>query len=437
MQPFAFGMEPFNGSVASQLVAMGDLLFNTGYVTFLKNPLHAIHIDQETKRTNKCIEGLSMMASESCTRKVLITQEYQNVEATLPITQHLESTVILSQHQQAYLFEYHDNIHISKGNLKCATLHSGPAYYQVCTGNAEGGDIHATLIPCPVELMVEKSCSQNTTWMDVPLFTTSLKVAFVNASVAYDRKSAQILSYEIETDPKYVTINASELLTALTSILNSTTGPTTLTADNPILGTPSQFFGRLVAGHMYRITKMMDTNPLASVKGVNAIQSLLALTLFYCQNGALGQTLIAFYPNATAKGGSQTGAFQKVGRKSVVALAETHYKIEVGRATLIAYTILGGLTLIICISALTFGSIFELVKFDAEPTLFPALDFFTQCKVEDRNGKVVPSDRRVELAWIKDGKEMFKEIEALRVTRRQRKARAVDLELPGVETGSQ
>jgi hypothetical protein len=48
------------------------------------------------------------------------------------------------------------------------------------------------------------------------------------------------------------------------------------------------------------------------------------------------------------------------------------------------------------------------------------LDFYTQCKVQDDNGKVIPVHNRVEMAWIHDGKKLFKELTALKVTRRKR-----------------
>ncbi|KAF2786287.1 hypothetical protein K505DRAFT_380369 [Melanomma pulvis-pyrius CBS 109.77] len=435
LQPFAFGMEPFNGSVALQLGTMKDLFFNIGYVSFLANPLHAIDITPHSARGPGCPKGVSITTSESCTRSVLITQEYQNVEATLPLNQYLESQVVLSKHQQIYSFEYHDNIELSKDTLSCEMFHSGPAYYRLCIRNGENEWIQAAIIPCPVSLMIAGNCTQDNSWHSSPGFTTAMKASFVTASVSYDRGNGQVLSHEIESDTRPVSFKASELLAAMAIILNATATPTNLTISNPILGSPSNFFGRMVAGQMYRIGKLMNSNPLARLKGVNAIQSLLGITIFYCQNGVLGQTILAYAPNAISTQNYQVGAFEKQQNSSLVALAETRYRIEVGRATLIAYTVLGGVTLLICFLTLAVGSILELVKLDAEPTLFPSLDFFTQCKVEDQNGKVVPPHKRVELAWIRDGQEMFKEIERLKVTRRKRMIREPERELPGVEAG--
>jgi hypothetical protein len=165
----------------------------------------------------------------------------------------------------------------------------------------------------------------------------------------------------------------------------------------------------------------MENSPEAIVKGTNALQSIIAMTLFYCQSGILGQTVLAQFNNGTPIGGYYTqGAFSKRGHNAYFALADTKYRIEVGRSTLIAYVLLGGITLLICIVVLIIGSLIELAKLDAEPTLWPSLDFYTQCKVQDLNGKVVPVHSRVEMAWIHEGKRLLKEITGLKVTRRKR-----------------
>ncbi|KAF2661767.1 hypothetical protein K491DRAFT_385636 [Lophiostoma macrostomum CBS 122681] len=115
--PFAFGMTTFNSSVASQLGVMEDLLFNLGYVTFLVNPLHAIDLTTNASTSDRCVKGVGLTVNDTCSRHVLLTQEYQNVEAQLPLTQHVEIDVVLSRHQQIYSLEYVDNIEISDYEL--------------------------------------------------------------------------------------------------------------------------------------------------------------------------------------------------------------------------------------------------------------------------------------------------------------------------------
>lgn len=431
-------MESFNGSVASQLGVMEDLLFNFNYVTFLWNPMHAVDITPQSAQKESCVKGVSTAANVTCPRQVLIAQEYQNVEANMPTMQHLDSQVVLSQHQQVYSLEYEDNIEISKYDLKCESFQSGPAQYRFCIRNADDNSIQAAMIPCPAELVTQEQCTQNTSWHSSPGFSTSLKPSFLNATVAYDRQDGHIIYHETETKAAPISINSTELFEAMKIILNATAPTGDDGEANPILGNSSHFFGRLIAAHMYRIGKLMQNSPSsARGKGSNALQAVLGITLFYCQNGVLGQTVLPFATNSSAKtSSSQAGAFEQQQKTALVALADTQYRIQVGRATLIAYIVLSGVTLLACLVALLVGSILELVKLDAEPTLWPALDFYTQCRVEEANGKVVPAHKRVELAWIYHGQELFNEIKNLRVKRRKRKMRgAEDIELPTVGEG--
>ncbi|KAF2478336.1 uncharacterized protein BDR25DRAFT_348589 [Lindgomyces ingoldianus] len=428
MQEYAFGMQPFNASVASQLGVMEDLLFNINYVTFLSNPLHSI---DQSPHSDDCSRGIAVFSNHSCTRRVLMTQEYQMVDANLHLTKDQDSEVVLSKNQQIYELEYHDNIQVSDENLECNKIHSGPAYYNICTRNADDGWVQAALIACPADLVVIGKCVQDRSWESDAGYTTSLRPSFLNATVSYDRRIGSILDHKAESEPIPTYIDASDLLRAMTVILN-TTIPSQVAADwNPILGPPSHFFGRLIAGHMYRISKVMENTPSARVKGVNALQSIIAMSLFYCQNGILAQTVLPFAPNANttttttttnARPNFHEGAFEGQDKTSLIALAETRYRVQVGRATLFAYVVLSGLALTICIIALVIGSICELIKFDAEPTLWPALDFWTQCRVEDKNGALVQAQKRADLAWTQ-GQDLFKELEGLKVTRRKRKTR--------------
>lgn len=422
LMPVAFGMETFNGSVASQLGVMEDLLFNLGYVAFLSNPLHAIDITPDAEKKKKdCVKGLGKTSDTSCARHVLITQEFQNVDAAIPFHGELDSQVVVAFNQRIYSLEYHDNIDIPRTSARCEELSSGPAAYMICMRNAPDGSIEAAMISCPASLVSQGQCERNTTWKSNRGFTTSLSASFLNATVSYERTDGRVLLHEDQTDTKPTMIDASELLDALTVLLNASYIPPNSSLSNPILGTPTHSFGRLIAGHNYRISKIMETSPEYFVRGTNAIQSILAITLFYCQNGVLGQTVMPFVSNSTSvKSYYSDGAFSKQNDNAYVALANIQYKVKVGRATLIAYTVVGGVTLFVCVTALVIGSLLELVKFDAEPTLWPALDFYTQCRVEDQNGKIVPAHKRVELAWIHDGRQLFKEIEGLRVTRRKR-----------------
>lgn len=82
-----------------------------------------------------------------------------------------------------------------------------------------------------------------------------------------------------------------------------------------------------------------------------------------------------------------------------------------------------------CVSALTVGTITEWIHEEAEPTLYSALDFWTQCKVENEDRTAVKVQERDALAW-KTGQDLFREISAVKVVRRRRKLDGRNVELP-------
>jgi hypothetical protein len=415
-------METFNGSLALQMGVWQDVMFNVAYVSFLSNPLRAIEITSDAeKNKHECLHGVSATINQTCSRNVLITQEYNMVEPSLPVRGGFQDQIALFMDQQIYSLDYRDNIVMSRSDRRCKQFTAGPASYVLCTRNAQDGAVEAAMIPCPAHLVLKKACGQGASWKEARGFTTSLHASFLNATVSYDRTDGRILSHEITSNPKQTTLNASELLDAMSVLLDTSFITPNTSESNPVLGAPNHFFGRLIAGHTYRITKLMESAPERIVKGTNALQSIIAMTLFYCQDGILGQSVLAQFYNGTPTRDYYThGTFSERGQDASFALAETRYRIEVGRATLIAYIALGGITLLICIVVLIIGSLLELAKLDAEPTLWPSLDFYTQCKVQDHNGKAVSVHDRVELAWIKDGKKLFKGLKELKVTRRRR-----------------
>lgn len=449
VKPMAFGVEPFNSSVATQLGVMQDMFFNLGYVSFLSNPLHAIDITPDSARREGCAKGMGLRPDQSCLHRVLITQELQNVNANLPLSHDSDSQVILSAKQQIYSLDFHDNIEVVQEKRKCKDLNAGPASYILCAGDAEDGAVLVTMVPCPASFVVNQKCLNDTSWRLSRGFSTSLRASYVHASVAYQRLDGRILWHEEQSDPQLAKVEALDLLEALGVILTTdnrvaspltpenSNGSAEVVPSNPILGSPTHFFGRLVAGHMYRISRLkLSTDIEAHWRGTNALQNLLAITLFYCQNGILSQTVLPFLFNSSAITDFYgRGVFEQPKKSSLVSFADTRYKLKVGRATLHAYISLSGLTLLICMAVLITGSLLELMSFDAEPTLWPCLDFYTQCRVEDDKGKIMPAHKRVELAWTYDGRQMFREINCLRVRRRKRQTRPLELDAQRAEDG--
>jgi hypothetical protein len=241
------------------------------------------------------------------------------------------------------------------------------------------------------------------------------------------RSSGAIVSHHLSTSATPTKIQAPELLTALATLLNTTAGGPGLSS--LILGKPNGFFGRIVAAHLLRIGKLASLWSPSNTHGINALQSLLAMAIYFCQPGVLAGAVLPSTGNNTAQIQQNLIAVIPLPVNTEMAFVRTRYRLKVGRATLIAYVVLCGLTLLECFCALVVGTIAEWVQKEAEPTLYPALDFWTQCRVEHEDGAVVKVQERDAMAW-KTGQDLFKGISAVKVVRRRRKLNGRDMELP-------
>jgi hypothetical protein len=247
------------------------------------------------------------------------------------------------------------------------------------------------VISCPRSLVNTSRCLQDTSWQTQSNgWSTSLRPSFRNATVAYSRINSTILSTNFKSDAIFAPVTAADVKTAFSSILRTDYTVPNTTLSTTMLGTEMHFFGRIFASHMYRLTVMVEKNPEINIRGVNAIQSLLALTLYYCQAGTLAGAVLPF--SGSRNLASNSAPFVPEMPITTFRYAETRYKLQLSRATLIAYILLGGITIFVCFSILITSTFRDLMHGGIDSTFFPALDFWTNCTVVDEMEWVVPHD---------------------------------------------
>jgi hypothetical protein len=219
-----------------------------------------------------------------------------------------------------------------------------------------------------------------------------------------------------KSDPVPAPISAAGLLQALDVILETSPKNDNATISSSILGPQSNFFGRIVAAQMYRLTSMATAYSGVESKGVNAIQALLANVLYYGQPGSLAGTVLPF--TGSSMPATSSAPFYASMPSTDFKLAVARYQLNVSRPTLLAYAILGGVTLSICISALVFTTFGDILEGGAETTLFPVLDFWTNCVVVDQQDWIVGWDR---MDWIRKSKarKLFEALGPLKIVYRE------------------
>lgn len=249
------------------------------------------------------------------------------------------------------------------------------------------------MIPCPQPIANKSSCLTNTTWHTSTGWSTSLKASFRNATVAYNRINNTIMSSRFISDPRPAQIDAADVRTALKSLLQTEYVASNASLSTPILGSPTHFFGRLIVGHMYRLSNMIESNPEINSRGYNAVQCLLAMSLYYCQLGTLAGTVLPFAATTSSLFSLKDSLFTPDMPRTSIRLAEMKYELHIGRATKLAYICLGSITLLCCIVVLIYSTVRDLVSGGAETTLYPALDVLTNTKiVDDKTGMLAQWD---------------------------------------------
>lgn len=138
------------------------------------------------------------------------------------------------------------------------------------------------------------------------------------------------------------------------------------------------------------VTSLGSQNPAVVTRAADALQCLFAIMLYYCQPSLYARAVMEPARNGTAA----TETFKKFAADMVaiappdteVFLSGLRYQIVVGRATLLAYVLLSGVTLILCLGVLVFGSCSSIAVKMPDTGPFPTWDSIMNCEVEYRSG---------------------------------------------------
>ncbi len=208
--------------------------------------------------------------------------------------------------------------------------------------------------------------------------------------MAYSRLNGTILSSKLKSTPsKPAPVKSSEILQAWDNFLGvgGAKGLNQQAMSLLGLGAGKFLFPGMVGWFLNSITALSaEGNPSAETRAVNALQSLLAIPLYWCQTGTIERLAMSSLPSAQFINAGDALNITGIDRNTRVSLAVLRNEIAMSRGTLVAYVVLTSLTLIICIVALSIGSFMERSKAIPETTSFPAMDFYAHCVLTNADG---------------------------------------------------
>jgi hypothetical protein len=244
------------------------------------------------------------------------------------------------------------------------------------------------IVSCPYSDPISQDCLSDTSWHSLPGWTTSLNATFRRASMAYSRLNGTILTHQFTEElVRAAPINSSEILQAWDNFLGVGSGKDQGALSMLGLGEGSFLFPAMVSWFLNSLSALAHDNPAVDTRGVNALQALLAIPLYWCQTGMLERNSMVLLPSSNLLANSDAlNITDSVRRVANIFLAEQQNGVAVSLSTLIAYVSLSAFALILCFVALSIGMCTARAKSIPKTSLFPALDFCTNCVVTTTDG---------------------------------------------------
>lgn len=410
-----YGIGTFNASLATLLSPMTDLTFSTRFKDFLSDPDRSIDTTPDADRDD-CANN----AQKPCMTSFHVPGGVKNFAAALLAGKNFTSAgsiqPVLALNQRGYSFEFEDDQSMVNYDPNSDCIVSGFVIgaFQLCLKNRASHELLACkldmtsnprrktyflcsfslsdITSCPREIAANAACLRNTSWHFQNGWKTNLATHARFATIAYNGINGTILSHTYtNASQTAVDISATELLHVydvllspvnLTSSFGRMLSLLGLGTNKPVLPlTVWEYFQGLQEGSM----SDSRTNRQAAV----GLQSFLALALYHCQNkdfNELRKLLVsdeAANPNlAQTVGQDIIDMFPSVAPDTDIVPAILRYNLQVDRSVLLAYVVLGGSTLALCLAAQVAGSFTRMRHRMREMSPFPPLDHLCECEIQ-------------------------------------------------------
>lgn len=209
-----------------------------------------------------------------------------------------------------------------------------------------------------------------------------------SAEVAYSRVNDSILTHSFEGSPPRTPadIPAAELLTAFALVFKSSNQASPFANALMLLGVGNNTAATPIYAWWYfhGASRLASEDPAARRRGISGLQSMLGIAIYHCQPKAFGEIRDLGYDNTTSVGKSILASFPTGVQGTPVFPAALRYIIVIDYATLVAYIILGGVTLLACLAALVVVTFVTSIQRAKVSSALPILDFLMNCEVVEK-----------------------------------------------------
>jgi hypothetical protein len=208
-------------------------------------------------------------------------------------------------------------------------------------------------------------CLKDTQWRDQPGFASTLKIGSRVGTVAFSRLNSTIQTYDLAADVGSTNITAAQLLTAFEGFLTGRSSKEKDPSDeilSSFLGDVSvqASMGPLLIAQYFATSSIMYGTNNAVARDAIGLYSLIAKILWWCST-SITKSIPSIEASASPAAVNLTDTFVTgFGDRgqATYSLATSRYELIVSPATIIAYGVLGGFVLLLCIAALLLSTVF-------------------------------------------------------------------------------
>ncbi|KAH8886667.1 hypothetical protein GQ53DRAFT_827974 [Thozetella sp. PMI_491] len=389
-----WGMKPFNASLAAYMGIVSNQLVN-GLV--LENTAYAIDITDPADLTIACGSGPLNPIDTRCRRTYVLPGGIDNAVRQLNSTAPL-SDYLLAENQQCLVLDFVEGepSWIFEDN-ECGTYGFPFSAFTMCLRNETESSLQSRILGCPPDVSTKSGCLSNTTWNRDLGWQVTLNLSFVNASVAYSRRNGSILSYQPTGPPEPAKAPGRDMIDGLHAAFgNFTDGLESLI---PMLSQPEKLllfplyaYPVYIWGFLQGAKSLASSDPEFVARGHDTLASILSLIMYFGQPSVYAQAMMttSLTQQSSAANASEIQALSAELAITTppdvpIYTADLQYRIVVGRATLIVYVVLSGLTLSICLFLLMHTAMMPGTSRVPSTTSYPTWNTAVHCefKAED------------------------------------------------------
>ena len=424
-EPRSFGFQSFNSSVASLLAFSADQIFGVSMDEFLVNPRFVVDITPVDRGNQSCSTGYDINKGQACTRNMFLpTSGGSALDETHP-----EADLVVVQDAIGYQLEFSslDEAFQFDSVAHCHIYGTDLTAFQLCLRSAYDASIAASkcssmdfwsgsqavgLNYCAMIDGRNGSCLSSTEWAEAPGWRTMMEVTLRKADVAYSRRNNTIVTHSFKSGKNPAAVEAGDLLQAYNLLIDSKPSQVSSgssSQDNTLNDIIELVFsGGDVDNISNTLAALVTVNKLSAsipsvfhvltltylssshraFRGSEILQNLLAIPLWYCSQNSTSNIVLSEVDPTTSLQSFTGNARQG----PEIFLARSEYNLTVGRWTVLAYAVLGGVAIVFCLIALTLATFHPRAASLPDFTFFPLFNFWKWTAVK---GDVDPraSDR--------------------------------------------